>query len=142
MEMPDLETGVREIVDKNVALMKSVETGGMMNLGESFSSRGLWQGMPWGSHNFYFDVDSGEIAYFRTSSEGILKEEEETQRNFGRGRYNIAFDLKKDKEGVFSIELEDKSCPGALVLGLTALAYNKKYGLDVEIKMREERLDL
>ncbi|MFC1801405.1 hypothetical protein ACFLZB_02995 [Nanoarchaeota archaeon] len=142
MEMPDLETGVRRIVDKNVDLMRSTEKGGMMSFGESMSSRDRWQGLPWGSFNFYFDKDSGEIAYFRTGGSGILKENEKTEKNLNQGRFNVAYDYKNEKEGVFAITVEDKSCPGVLVLGLTALAYNKKYDWDLGTKMTEERLDL
>lgn len=142
MEMSNLELGVKEIIEKNVTLMSSVEEGGMMCKGESLSSRGLWQGKPWGSYNFYFDVNSGEIAYFRTAADRVLKGAEKTRRNLNQGRYNVAFDFRNEKEGVFGIEVEDKSCPGVLVLGLTALSYNRRYGWDLGVKMREERLDL
>ena len=141
MTMPNLESGVRRIVDKNVALMRSMEDGGMMSFGESVG-RSIWQGLPWNAYNFYFDKDSGEIAYFHTSGDKILEKEEETQRNFKKARFNVAFDIANEKEGVWAIRVEDKECPGALVLGLTALAYNKKYGLETEIQMIEGGLDL
>ncbi|MBU2589626.1 MAG: hypothetical protein KKF52_00990 [Nanoarchaeota archaeon] len=119
---------MKEIIEKNLELMRSSKKGGMSELlcNESLGGNaGVYKNCSCAGANFYYDKNTGEIIYFGN----IQSVPKDIVNNYEQHYFRVALDLWKDKTYIVNFKAPTEASKKAKqTLEETVKEFNSKYG--------------